>query len=223
MSVVFNRGWIGESIMQDPLPNEWRGYERRVFVLIAIFCFLIALFCFRFCLSSFIACRVHGGSGGSGGGLADKSNANVTVSASTVSVTEGQPVTLEAYVNPLATGTVTFITDRLRSVQRRSPGWHVGIALLETSFNAIGRRASPAVQRKRFLFGRYIRAHNDGVYNENLTASSVSLQASTTTPQYLTNVTFTATVSPAAATGTVTFITGRPTWVAPPSGRASPF
>src|SRR5580698_3111766 len=49
-----------------------------------------------------------GRTGGSGG-LADKSNASVSVSASTISVTDGQPVTLEAYINPsLATGTVTF-------------------------------------------------------------------------------------------------------------------
>jgi hypothetical protein len=47
-----------------------------------------------------------------------------------------------------------------------------------------------------------------GVYSNQLASSSVTLQASTTTPQYQTSVTLTAAVSPSSATGTVTFYNG---------------
>lgn len=150
-----------------------------------------------------------GGAGGSGG-LADKSNADVYVSASTVSVTEGQPVTLEASVNPLATGTVTFYngSTAIGTAQIAEVG-SIGIALLETTFNSVGAQSITAqYSGSDFYLASTSAPMTIGVYNENLTASSVSLQVSTTTPQYLTNVTFTATVSPAAATGTVTFYNG---------------
>jgi hypothetical protein len=154
-----------------------------------------------------------GGTGGSGG-LADKSNAYVSVSASTVSVTQGQAVTLEAYVGPtLATGTVTFYngSTAIGTAQISDAGGFatVGIALLETSFNSIGAQSITVhYSGNDFYLAGTSAPMTIGVYNENLTSTSVSLQASTTTPQYLTNVTFTATVSPAAATGTVTFYNG---------------
>lgn len=152
-----------------------------------------------------------GGAGSlSGGGLADKSNADVYASASAVSVTEGQPVTLEASVNPLATGTVTFYngSTAIGTAQIAQVG-SIGIALLETTFNSIGAQSITAhYSGSNFFLASTSAPVTIGVYNENLTATSVSLQASTTTPQYLTNVTFTATVSPAVATGTVTFYNG---------------
>ncbi len=151
-----------------------------------------------------------GGAGVSGGGLADKSNADVYASASTVSVTEGQPVTLEASVNPLATGTVTFYngSTAIGTAQIAQVG-SIGIALLETSFNSIGAQSITAhYSGSDFFLAGTSGPMTIGVYNENLTATSVSLQASTTTPPYLTNVTFTATISPAVATGTVTFYNG---------------
>jgi hypothetical protein len=152
-----------------------------------------------------------GGLGGSGGsGLLDKSTTNVSVTTSAVSVTEGQAVTLGAYVDPLATGTVTFYdgSTSIGTAQIAEVG-SVGIALLETTFNSIGPQSITAHYSGSDFFSAGTSAPMTiGVYNENLTASSVSLQASTTTPQYLTNVSFTATVSPAAATGTVTFYNG---------------
>ncbi|MGD0479401.1 MAG: Ig-like domain-containing protein [Terracidiphilus sp.] len=151
-----------------------------------------------------------GGTGGSGGGLVDKSNANVSVSASTVSVTEGQPVTLSASVDPLATGTVTFYdgSTAIGTAQIAEIAT-IGIALLETSFNSIGAHSITAQYSGSNFYSPGTSAPiTIGVYSNNLASSSVTLQASTTTPQYLTNVTFTATVSPAAATGTVTFYNG---------------
>jgi hypothetical protein len=152
-----------------------------------------------------------GGPGGSGGsGLLDKSTANVSVSASTISVTEGQPVTLEAYVNPLATGTVTFYngSTAIGTAQIAEVGT-VGIALLQTTFNSIGAQSITAQYSGSDFYSAGTSAPMTiGVYSDDLASSAVTLQASTTTPQYLTNVTFTATVSPAAATGTVTFYNG---------------
>jgi len=155
-----------------------------------------------------------GGTGSLGSGLADKSTANVSVSASTVSVTQGQSVTLEAYVNPtLATGTATFYdgSTAIGTAQISDAGGlgTTGIALLQTTFNSVGSQSiTVQYSGNDFYAAGTSAAIAIGVYSSNLASSSVSLQASTTTPQYLTNVTLTATVSPSAATGTVTFYNG---------------
>jgi hypothetical protein len=151
-----------------------------------------------------------GGAGGSGGGLADKSNAGVSVSASTISVTEGQPVTLEAFVNGLATGTVTFYNGSTAiGTAQISDVATTGIAQLQTTFNSIGAQSITAHYSGDDFFSAGTSAPiTIGVYSNNLASTSITLQASTTTPQYLTNVTLTANVSPAAATGTVSFYNG---------------
>src|ERR1039457_2213600 len=147
--------------------------------------------------------------GGSGSiGLQNKLSANVTVSASAVSVTEGQSVTLEAYVNPsLATGTVTFYNGSTAiGTAAISEVATTGIALLETTFSSIGTQSITAqYSGNAFYSAGTSTAISIGVYSNNLATSSITLQASTTTPQYLTNVTLSATVTPSAATGTVTF------------------
>ncbi|MGA3130051.1 MAG: Ig-like domain-containing protein [Terracidiphilus sp.] len=150
--------------------------------------------------------------GGPGGaGLQDKSSANVSVSASATSVTEGQGVTLEAYVNPvLATGTVTFYSGSTAiGTAALSEGLTTEIALLQTTFSSVGPQSITAkYSGNDFYSAGTSAAMTIGVYNGNLASSSVTLQASTTTPQYQTNVMLTATVSPSAATGTVTFYNG---------------
>jgi len=164
---------------------------------------------FVFCL---LLAGCGGGSGGSG--LLDKSSANVSVSASSASLTQGQSVTLEAYVNPtLATGTVTFYngSTAIGTAQLNDAvGFTTtGIALLATSFNSIGAQSITARYSGNDFYSAGTSAPMTiGVYSDNLAPTSVSLQASTTTPAYQTNVTLTATVSPSAATGSVTFYNG---------------
>ncbi len=155
-----------------------------------------------------------GGTGGSGGiGLQNKSSANVTVSASSISITEGQIVTLEAYVNPvLATGTVTFYngSNAIGTAAISSTGFSsTGIALLATTFSSVGQQSITAHYSGNDFYSAGTSAPMSiGVYNEQMTSSSITLQASTTTPQYQTSVTLTAVVSPSSATGTVTFYNG---------------
>ena len=149
------------------------------------------------------------------GGLQIKQTATVAVSAYASSITQGQPVTLAASVNPvLATGTVTFYdgTNAIGTAEISSVG-NVAIAQLSTTFSSVG----PHTITARYSGNDFFSPSNSnsitiGVYNSNLASSSVTLQASTTTPQYQTNVTLTATVSPASATGKVTFYNG-PTYI----------
>jgi len=151
--------------------------------------------------------------GGLGSGLQDKSSAIVSVIASSSSVTVGQSVIMTAYVNPvLATGTVTFYngSNAIGSAAISSTGLSsVGIALLATSFTSIGTQSITArYSGDDFFSANTSSAISVGVYSNQLAASSVTLQASTTTPQYLTNVALTAAVTPSTATGTVTFYNG---------------
>jgi hypothetical protein len=146
-------------------------------------------------------------------GIQDKDTANVSVSASAASVTEGQVVTLEAYVNPtLATGTVTFY-DGATAIGTASLGTsaflETGIALLATSFSSVGPQSITVhYNGNAFYSPGTSAAMTIGVYSNQLASSSIALQASTTTPQYQTGVTLTAAVSPSSATGTVTFYNG---------------
>lgn len=152
--------------------------------------------------------------GGSGStGLQNKESANISVEASSISVTEGQAVTLEAYVNPtLATGTVTFYNGST-AIGTASLGssafMTTGIALLATSFSSVGPQSITVhYNGNDFYAPGTSAAMTIGVFNDQLASSSITLQASTTTPQYLTGVTLTAAVSPSSATGTVTFYNG---------------
>jgi len=151
--------------------------------------------------------------GSSVSGLQNKSSANVTVSASSSSITEGQTVTLEAYVNPtLATGTVTFYngSKAIGTAAISSTGLSTtGIALLATTFSSVGAQSITAqYSGNDFYSPGTSAAMTIAVYNNQMTSSSITLQASTITPQYQTSVTLTAAVSPASATGTITFYNG---------------
>src|ERR1035441_9404344 len=136
--------------------------------------------------------------GGSGStGLQDKGSAIVSVSASSISITEGQTITLEAYVNPvLATGTVTFYngSNVIGTAAISSTGLSTtGIALLATTFSSVGTQSITAhYSGNDFYSAGTSAAMSIGVYNDRMAASSVTLRASTTTPQYQTSVTLTA-------------------------------
>jgi hypothetical protein len=84
-----------------------------------------------------------------------------------------------------------------------------GVALLSTTFSSVGVQSITAkYSGDEFNSSSTSQAVSIGVYSDDLASSSLTLQASTTTPQYQTNVTLTATVIPSSATGTVTFYNG---------------
>jgi membrane-bound inhibitor of C-type lysozyme len=140
-----------------------------------------------------------------------KFSTSVTVLAPATSVTEGQPVTLEAVIDngANATGTVTFYNGSTvigTGAVGVSPYSLDGVAQLSTTFSSSGVQSITAkYSGDEFNSSSTSQPTLIGVYSNQLAASSVTLQASTTTPQYQTNVTLTATVSPSSATGTVTF------------------
>ncbi|MGA3373251.1 MAG: Ig-like domain-containing protein [Terracidiphilus sp.] len=147
-------------------------------------------------------------------GSQDKFSTSVTVFAPSTSITEGQTVTLEAVIadGVDATGTVTFY-DGSKAIGSgavgSSPYSLDGFAQLSTTFSSSGVQSITAkYSGDEFNSSSTSQAISIGVYSDQLASSSVTLQASTTTPQYQTSVTLTAAVSPSSATGTVTFYDG---------------
>jgi len=145
-----------------------------------------------------------------------KFSTSVTVIAPATSVTEGQPVILEADIanGANATGTVTFYngSNAIGTAQVSSSFFYFSLdggAQLTTTFSSSGVQSITAkYSGDEFNSSSTSQAISIGVYSNQLAATSITLQASTTTPQYLTNLTLTATVSPSSATGTVTFYNG---------------
>ena len=121
--------------------------------------------------------------GGNGsGGLQNKGSAIVSVGASSISITEGQTVTLEAYVNPvLATGTVTFYngSEAIGTAAINSIGTsRVGIAMLATTFSSIGTQSiSARYSGNDFYSASTSAVKSIGVYSNQMASSSVTLQA----------------------------------------------
>ena len=144
----------------------------------------------------------------------DKFSTSVIVIAPSTSVTEGQRVTLEAEVagGTLATGTVTFYngSNAIGNAAVGSSGFSDdAVAQLSTIFSSSGVQSITArYSGDDFNSSSASAPVSIGVYSNQLAASSVVLQASTTTPQYQTSVTLTVAVSPSSATGTVTFYNG---------------
>jgi hypothetical protein len=162
-----------------------------------------------FFLFSLAGCM--GGAGSSG--LQNKSSANVSVNASSSSITEGETITLEAYVNPvLATGTVTFYngSNAIGTAAISTTSFSTtGIALLATTSSSVGPQSITAHYNGNDFYSTGTSAPTSiGVYNDQMASTSVALKASTTSPQYQTSVTLTATVSPSSVTGTITFYNG---------------
>jgi hypothetical protein len=172
------------------------SYRRILFLLLPVFCLLLA------------------GCLGFPGGSQYKFSTNVIVIAPATSVTEGQPVTLEADIagGTNASGTVTFYngSNAIGTAQVGvSPYSLNGFAELSATFSSSGVQSITAkYSGDQFNSSSTSPPISIGVYSNNLSTSSLTLQASTTTPQYLTNVNLTATVSPSVATGTVTFYNG---------------
>ena len=141
---------------------------------------------------------------------------SVTVLAPATSVTQGQPVILEAVIanGAGATGTVTFYngSTTIGTAQVGSLSFFNSLdggAQLSTTFSSTGVQSITAkYSGDEFNSSSTSQAMSIGVYSDQLAATSVTLQASTTTPQYQTSVTLTAAVSPSSATGTVTFYNG---------------
>ncbi|MFZ1085118.1 MAG: Ig-like domain-containing protein [Terracidiphilus sp.] len=158
---------------------------------------------------------VAGCMGDFGSGNQYKFSTSVVVIAPATSVTENQPVTLEAVLpgGALATGTVTFYNGS-KSIGSATVSGPVGfsmdeIALLSTTFSSNGVQSITATYSgDEFNSSSTSQPTLIGVYSNQLAASSVILQSSTTTPQYQTSVTLTAEVTPSTATGTVTFYNG---------------
>jgi hypothetical protein len=153
---------------------------------------------------------------GIGSGSQYKFSTTTTVIAPSTSVTEGQPVTLEAEISggANASGTVTFYngSNAIGTAQVSSNSFLNSLnsgAQLSTTFSSSGAQSITAkYSGDQFNSSSASQAVSIGVYSNQLAATSVTLQASTTTPQYQTNVTLTAAVSPSSATGTVTFYNG---------------
>ncbi|MGD0097163.1 MAG: Ig-like domain-containing protein [Terracidiphilus sp.] len=145
-----------------------------------------------------------------------KFSTNIIVIAPATSVTEGQPVVLEADVSGGAStsGTVTFYngSNAIGTAQVSSPYFSNSLdggAQLSTTFTSSGAQSITAkYSGDEFNSSSTSAPISIGVYSNQLAASSVVLQASTTTPQYQTSVTLTVAVSPSSATGTVTFYNG---------------
>ena len=141
---------------------------------------------------------------------------SVSVVAPATSVTEGQPTTLEAVIanGADATGTVTFYngSTAIGTAQVSSSFFFNSLnggAQLSTTFSSSGVQSITAkYSGDEFNSSSTSQFTLIGVYSNQLAATSVTLQASTATPQYQTNVTLTAAVSPSSATGTVTFYNG---------------
>ncbi|MFY9855754.1 MAG: Ig-like domain-containing protein [Terracidiphilus sp.] len=152
------------------------------------------------------------------GGLGSqyKFSTSVTVIAPYTSVTEGQAVILEAEITGGGnnTGTVTFYNgSNAIGTAQVSSNYFLnsldGGAQLSTTFSSSGVQSITAkYSGDEFNSSSTSQPTLIGVYSNNLATTSITLQASTTTPQYQTNVTLTATVSPSSATGTVTFYNG---------------
>jgi hypothetical protein len=153
---------------------------------------------------------------GIGSGSQYKFSTTTTVIAPATSVTEGQPAILEADISGggNASGTVTFYngSNAIGTAQVSSNFFYFSLdsgAQLSTTFPSSGVQSIPAkYSGDQFNSPSTSQPVSIGVYSNQLAATSVTLQASTTTPQYQTNVTLTAAVSPASATGTVTFYNG---------------
>ena len=150
-------------------------------------------------------------------GSQDKFSTSVRVGASAISITEGQTITLAADVSDaaLAGGTVTFYngSNAIGTTQVGSSTNFFnpldGVAQLSTTFSSSGVQSITAKYNgSEFYASSTSEPISIGVYSNQLATSSLTLQASTTTPQYQTNVTLTAAVSPSIATGTVTFYNG---------------
>jgi endoglucanase len=129
-----------------------------------------------------------------------------TLSSFATNTTTGTNVTLTAAVAPpAANGTVTFYdgTTSLGTGTLSS-----GTATLATSFSTAGTHSITAVYGGSTTYATSTSSVVSITVTGSLTPTTTTLSSSTTTPKAGANFTLTATVSPSAATGTVTFYSG---------------
>ena len=125
------------------------------------------------------------------------------LTASNTAPAAGASVTLTATVSPsVATGAVTFYDGGSSIGTGTLSG---GVATYTVSAIAAGTHSYTATYGGN---SSYNASTSSAVTVATLTASTTSLSASSTTPGALSSVTLTATMSPSAATGTVTFLDG---------------
>ena len=125
-----------------------------------------------------------------------------TLSASPTSVGQGQGVLLTAKVTPLgATGTVTFLDG---GTSLGTAALVAGTASTTTSFSTNGNHSITAVYNGDTNYATSTSAAV--MVSVGLPNTTTALSASATTINVGQSVTFTATVSPTGATGTVTFL-----------------
>ncbi len=170
-----------------------KGFEvlaRRVFVALTFFCFFLI------------------GCGGSTTGSASTSGStSTTLTASASSATSGTSITFTASVSPSgATGTVTFYDG---STSIGTGTLSSGAASLATSTLSTGSHSITASYGGSSSYtSSTSSAVTVTITAASTTSTTTTLAASATSPTYGTSVTFTATVSPSAATGSVTFYDG---------------
>lgn len=128
-----------------------------------------------------------------------------TLTASTTTAYVGQPIVLTAKVNQTAaTGTITFKDGTTTIGTGTLSG---GVATLNASFSTAGTHSLTAVYSGAPTYSASTSAALSATIKA-LTATTTTLASSTTTVSVGQYVTLTATVSPTAATGTVTFKDG---------------
>ena len=159
-------------------------------------------------LASLLLCAAFlaGCGGGSvGTPIPQPTNTTTTLTSSAASVPSGTAITLTATVSPsAATGTVTFLDG---STTLGTGTLSAGVATFSTTTLGIGTHAITA------SYSGAGSAYNGSTSTPlsiavTTLATTTTLSASTATAAVGTAVTFTAMVSPSAATGTVTFYDG---------------
>lgn len=149
---------------------------------------------------------VAGCGSGSGSSSSSSTTTTTTLAASSTSTTIGTSVTLTATVSPsAATGTVTFYSG---STSLGTGTVSSGVATLATSFSSTGTYSITAVYGGSSTYATSTSSAVSITVTSSLTASSVTLTAASTSITVGSSLTLTATVSPTAATGTVTFYNG---------------
>lgn len=148
------------------------------------------------------------------GGLFGPPNLNEPSSISlvpyTTSADVGDPVVLYAAISPaLATGTVTFYNGSNQIGTATVSNLANPVAELSTTFSSPGTQTITAkYSGSQFYASSTSGPLTIGIYSNQLTTTTTTLQASNTNPQFDTNVVLTATVAPSTATGTVAFYNG---------------
>ncbi len=138
---------------------------------------------------------------------------SITLGAYTATANVSAQVILYATIsNPLATGTVTFYNGSTQigtAVVSNAFPADDAVAQLSTTFSTPG----PQVITAKYGGSQFFASSESspitiGIYSNSLTPTTTALQSSNLAPEFDTNVTLTATISPSTATGTVNFFSG---------------